>query len=111
MKNPPGRLDNYNNPSKIQPRMFNLVFTKKALKEMENLDRNVSLRVLDKLKWLAGHGDEVVHHQLTSLPESLKGLCRLRIGEWRALYWVYHEEKRIVVYGVAPRSEAYRRLP
>jgi mRNA-degrading endonuclease RelE of RelBE toxin-antitoxin system len=33
--------------------MFNLVFTKKALKEIENLDRNVSLRVLDKLKWLA----------------------------------------------------------
>lgn len=84
--------------------------TLKVEKEFARIDRRVGSRIIAKIKWLAEHADEIIHHQLTSLPEELKGLCRLRVGDWRVFYVIYHKEKCIVIYGIAHRSEAYRDL-
>lgn len=27
------------------------------------------------------------------MPDDLAGLCKLRVGDWRILYWLYHTEK------------------
>jgi mRNA-degrading endonuclease RelE of RelBE toxin-antitoxin system len=38
------------------------------------------------------------------LPDALSGLCKLRLGGYRILYWVYHSQKLIRLYRVQHRS-------
>ena len=64
--------------------------------------RNLSSR----LTWLAEHAELVNHRALTGRWD---GLYRLRAGDYRALYTIDRENRRIVVHLVAHRSEVYRR--
>jgi len=99
------------NSQKTKKRIeYQVVITQAARKQILKLDLRVADKICERLVWLGKNADFIVHHQLTSLPDDLKGLCRLRSGDWRILYWVYHNLKRIVVYGVAHRSEVYKRL-
>jgi len=89
---------------------YQVVITQSARKQILKLDFKNARKIYERLKWLGKNADIIVHHQLTSLPDDLKGLCRLHCGDWRILYWIYHSQKRIVVYGIAHRSDAYKRL-
>ena len=40
------------------------------------------------------------------MPDDLAGLCKLRVGDWRILYWVYHPETLIRIYRIQHRSES-----
>lgn len=62
------------------------------------------------IDWLSKNADAIVHHPLTSLPDDLRGLCRVRAGDYRVLYWLYSEEKIIKVYEIEHRSRKYRSL-
>ena len=44
------------------------------------------------------------------MPDDLAGLCKLRIGDYRILYWIYHDKKVVRIYRVAHRSDVYRDL-
>jgi len=53
----------------------------------------VSLRADSQLAELdatvgASIASGMVHRRLVGMPEDLAGLCKLRIGDWRILYWV-----------------------
>jgi mRNA-degrading endonuclease RelE of RelBE toxin-antitoxin system len=48
------------------------------------------------------------HVEIGSKADVLAGLCKLRIGDWRMLYWVYHAEDLIRIYRIQHRSEVYR---
>jgi len=39
------------------------------------------------------------------MPDDLAGLCKLRIGDWRILYWIYHAQKIARIYRIQHRSE------
>ena len=43
-------------------------------------------------------------------PDDLAGLCKLRVGDYRILYWVYPAKKLIRIYRVQHCSEIYRQL-
>jgi mRNA-degrading endonuclease RelE of RelBE toxin-antitoxin system len=77
--------------------MYQVVILSQAEKSFNKLDKPVQLRVADKVDWLAANAGQMIHHQLSSLPDDLQGLCKLRVGDYRLLYWVYHDKKKIVV--------------
>lgn len=52
----------------------------------------------------------MIHRRLVGMPDDLAGLCKLRVGHWRILYWIYHQEKIVRIYRIAHRSEVYRDL-
>ena len=58
------------------------------------------------LTWLAENVDLVNHRALTGRWD---GFYRLRAGDYRALYTIDRENRRIVVELVGHRSEVYRR--
>jgi mRNA-degrading endonuclease RelE of RelBE toxin-antitoxin system len=58
--------------------------------------------------WLGDSAAEIIHHRLANMPPDLAGLCRLRAGDQRILYWVYPERQLLKVYRVQHRSEVYR---
>lgn len=78
--------------------------------QLAGLDPNIGASVERKILWLADNAAVMIHRRLVGMPEDLSGLCKLRVGDWRILYWVYHKEEIIRVYRVQHRSEIYREL-
>ena len=80
-------------------------FTSTAENDLSSLDRTVAQQVLDKLHWLADNAESVRHRALTG---QWKGVFRLHIGDYRALYTYSRREGKVVVHFVRHRSEIYR---
>jgi mRNA interferase RelE/StbE len=78
--------------------------------QLEKLDATVLSAVERKIIWLAQNAAVMVHRRLVGMPEDLSGLCKLRVGDWRILYWIYHAEKIVRIYRIQHRSEVYRDL-
>lgn len=76
--------------------------------QLAELDAVIGQSVERKILWLADNAGEMVHRRLVGMPEDLAGLCKLRVGDWRILYWVYHEQQIIRIYRIQHRSEVYR---
>ncbi|MBI5025326.1 MAG: type II toxin-antitoxin system RelE/ParE family toxin [Nitrospirae bacterium] len=90
--------------------MYKVTILPDAEKSFKKLDKPVQLRIAEKIDWLANNVDKIIHHPLTSLPDELRGLCRMRAGDYRILYWVYNEEKHIKIYEIEHRSKDYRSI-
>ena len=76
--------------------------------QLAELDSAIGASVERKILWLAENAAIMVHRRLVGMPEDLAGLCKLRIGDWRILYWVYRREQIIRIYRIQHRSDVYR---
>jgi len=76
--------------------------------QLEKLNATVLSAVERKIIWLAQNAAVMVHRRLVGMPEDLSGLCKLRVGDWRILYWIYHAEKIVRIYRIQHWSEVYR---
>ena len=83
---------------------------RKARAQVDELDTTVASAVERKIIWLSQNAADMVHRRLVGMPEDLAGLCKLRVGDWRILYWIYHAEKVVRIYRIQHRSEVYRDL-
>ena len=82
----------------------------KADAQLAELDAAIGVSVERRIQWLAENAAGMVHRRLVGMPDDLAGLCKLRVGDYRILYWVYPAEKLICIYRIQHRSEVYRRL-
>jgi mRNA interferase RelE/StbE len=90
--------------------MYKVKLLPDAEESFKKLDKAVQQRIADKIDWLAENADTMIHHHLSSLPEDLRGLCRIRTGDYRILYWPYTHTKNITIYEIEHRSIVYRAL-
>jgi mRNA-degrading endonuclease RelE of RelBE toxin-antitoxin system len=84
-----------------------VTFLSDAEKSFRKLDKTVQFKIAEKIDWLAENADNIIHHPLVSLPDDLKGLCRIRVGNHRILYWIYHKEEHISIYFIEHRRNVY----
>ena len=82
----------------------------KADGQLAELDAAIGTSIERKIIWLAENAHVMVHRRLVGMPDALAGLCKLRVGDYRILYWIYHERKLVRIYRVQHRSEVYRQL-
>ena len=82
----------------------------KAQSQLKELDAAIAASIERKILWLAQNAPGIVHRRLVGMPEDLSALCKLRVGDYRILYWVYHTRKLIRLYRIQHRSEVYRDL-
>ncbi|MGA3170701.1 MAG: type II toxin-antitoxin system RelE/ParE family toxin [Chthoniobacteraceae bacterium] len=82
----------------------------KADAQLTELDPAIGAGVERKIQWLAENAAVMVHRRLVGMPEDLAGLCKLRVGDYRVLYWNYPDQKLVRIYRIQHRSEVYRRL-
>jgi mRNA interferase RelE/StbE len=82
----------------------------KADTQLAELDAAIGASVERKIHWLAENAAVMVHRRLVGMPEDLAGLCKLRVGDYRILYWVYPPKKLVRIYRIQHRSEVYRQL-
>jgi len=78
-------------------------FTSKALEDLARLDRQVAQWILKKIRWLSENLDQVNPEPLTG---KLKGVYKLRVGDWRTLYTL--EGKKLIVHAVRHRRKVYK---
>ncbi|MBC8249588.1 MAG: type II toxin-antitoxin system RelE/ParE family toxin [Anaerolineales bacterium] len=76
-----------------------------ARDDLASLDKPIAQRILNKLHWLTENFDALTPEPLTG---EWKGLFKLRIGSYRALYTVNRIERRITVHLIKHRGEAYK---
>ena len=74
--------------------------------DFDRLDPGIARQVRSKLEELAGNADVWPHRALTG---RLRGVFRRRVGDYRVLYTLDRQNRRITVRAVQHRSEAYRR--
>ena len=82
----------------------------KADGQLAELDAAIGGSVEHKIQWLAENAAVMVHRRLVGMPNDLAGLCKLRVGDYRILYWNYPAKKLVRIYRIQHRSEVYRRL-
>jgi mRNA interferase RelE/StbE len=90
--------------------MYQVIILPDAEKSFEKLDKEIQRRIASKIDWLKNNADTIIHHQLSSLPDELKGLCRFRVGDYRILYWIYFQHEIIKIYEIEHRSQNYRSI-
>lgn len=88
--------------------MYKVTLLPDAEKSFKKLDNPVQQRIAEKIDWLAANADTIIHHPLVSLPDDLKGLCRIRVGDCRIIYWSYSADRQIKIYEIEHRSKDYR---
>lgn len=86
--------------------MYQIETTLDFDKDIKNLDREIALRIIKKSDWLSQH-PEVLKFPLKNPPKELKGLQKYRVGDYRILLWVDHQNKTITLYGVEHRRSVY----
>ena len=84
--------------------MYSLELLSTARADMSRLDPPVAQRVMAGLQRLAQNCESVNHYALTGRHA---GKFRLRIGDYRAMYWLDRENRRIEVESIGHRSDVY----
>jgi mRNA interferase RelE/StbE len=80
----------------------------KAETQLAKLDAVIAASVERKILWLSQNAANMLHRRLVGMPDELSGLCKLRVGDYRILYWNYRDKKLVRLYRIQHRSEVYR---
>ena len=78
-----------------------------AEKHYRRMDRRDRERIWHALKALENEENPLMHRHVRALTGKLAGDCRLRIGPWRVLFTPDPREKKLYVYAILPRGDAY----
>ena len=84
---------------------FSVALTAAAEEDLRRLDPPVADRVIEKLRWLAENADTV---RVEKLSGRWRGVCKLRVGDYRVIYTRDSATQRIVVHFIRHRSAVYK---
>ena len=78
-------------------------------RSFSKIQRADQKRIAEKLDRLASH-PETIGASMKNLPPDLRGLHKIRVGDWRVFFWADHSKQEITLYDLDWRDKAYRRL-
>jgi mRNA interferase RelE/StbE len=84
---------------------FKVYFSPEAEISLGHLDKQIAQRTLDRIKWLSQHVEDINHKALTS---NLRGIFKLRVGDYRVLYELNHKTADLTIRYIGHRSEIYK---
>ncbi|GAB6943599.1 type II toxin-antitoxin system RelE family toxin [Vulcanisaeta sp. JCM 14467] len=84
---------------------YSVRFTRKAKKTLDNLPNDVRNRILARI-------NELIINPICEkrLKGRLERLCRMRIGDYRVVYLIDHENQVVVIIDIGKRENIYDRL-
>jgi len=85
--------------------VYESAFHPNVAKDLRGLDKSTRQRILDKIQWLLEHAEEMQHKPLA---EQWAGMYRLRVGDYRVIYGIDWENKRVIIYAVGHRRQIYK---
>ena len=81
-----------------------IILRPSAKKDLKAIDEPAHGRIIKALRNLANNPATQLRKKLAKT----KSAYRIRVGDYRILYEVYHQESEIKVFRIAHRREAYR---
>jgi len=85
--------------------VYNPIWHEESLRDLKRLDRTIAKKIIEKVKNYLVKDPIKLGIQLRG---NLKGFYRYRIGEYRVIYVIDHEEKKIIVLNVNHRKKIYK---
>jgi mRNA interferase RelE/StbE len=85
--------------------VYNISYSKQAIKALLRMPRNTAKLIREKLEMIAA--DPYADHPNAKKLQGREGY-RLRVGEWRVIYKIQSEQLLIMVLKVASRGEVYK---
>ncbi len=104
-----GELSGRRERNTSDSKTYEILLNPKAVEELGKLPSEAAERIKQTLKLLkenptgARSGVDVKHLAGTDAPK----LYRLRVGKYRAIFWVDEKKREVLVEKVAPRKKAY----
>ncbi|MGB0562555.1 MAG: type II toxin-antitoxin system RelE family toxin [Spirulinaceae cyanobacterium] len=83
---------------------YRVEFTSSAIAELGKVSKEVQKRVLRKVRWLGENFDAVTPQPLAA---NLKGLFKLRVGDYRVIYSWDSDSQCITIHKVGHRRDIY----
>lgn len=87
--------------------MHSVRILKEASRELARLDKPNGNRIAERINWLADNLDDI---RPEALRGNLVGFYKLRIGDYRVIYEIIHDERTIVIHAIGHRRDIYRKL-
>jgi mRNA interferase RelE/StbE len=87
-----------------EKRHHTIELSAKADKALKRLDKVVAARITKRLEMVAENADSFMHEALVG---QWKGYFRLRVGDYRILYWIDYEIRLIKVEEIGNRRDIY----
>jgi mRNA interferase RelE/StbE len=84
---------------------YKVYFSQEAEASLSRLDKKIAQRILDRIKWLSLHIENINHKALTG---NLRGIFKLRVGDYRVLYELKHNTATLTIRFIDHRSEIYK---
>ncbi|MFH1432222.1 MAG: type II toxin-antitoxin system RelE/ParE family toxin [archaeon] len=84
--------------------MFGIKYSSQALKFLKSADKVLAKRLIEKIESLQ---EKPVLHDTKILEGSSEKMFRVRVGSYRILYEVDHENKVIGIVKIDKRSRVY----
>jgi mRNA interferase RelE/StbE len=88
-------------------RNWSVELSKSSLRALERLGGTASSRILDRLGELGDAENPLRHKDVRPLEGKLKGFYRLRVGEYRVIFELDPENRRIGLLAIIPRGKGY----
>lgn len=86
--------------------MYNIRILDEGSRELARLDKPVGRRIVERINWLAMKLNDIRPEPLRG---DLIGLYKFRIGDYRVIYEIIHDEKTIVIHAIGHRRDIYRK--
>ena len=86
--------------------MYRVRLLDAASKDLARLDKPVARRIVERVHWLEENLEDTTLEALTG---ELDGLFKLRIGDYRVVYELIHDEQLIMIHAIGHRREIYRK--
>ena len=86
--------------------MYQVRILDAASRELSRLDKQTGRRIVRRIRWLVENLDAI---RPIALKGDLAGLYKLRVGDYRVVYELLHNEQVVVVHLIGHRRDIYRR--
>jgi mRNA interferase RelE/StbE len=85
--------------------VYRISILDRAARELSQIDKPVARRIIERINWLNSNLDIIKIEPLTG---DLAGLYKLRVGDYRIIYEILHNEQTLIIHAIGHRKEIYR---
>ncbi|MCM8820491.1 MAG: type II toxin-antitoxin system RelE/ParE family toxin [Candidatus Omnitrophica bacterium] len=89
--------------NKPREKFYQIEWKSSAVKKAKNFPKKIKEKIINKVQYLAPHPIEG-----QPLKGNLKGLRKLRIEEYRIIYVIDEENKKVIVIKIGSRGDVYK---
>lgn len=77
-----------------------------ATRDLGRLDKPIARRIAERINWLAANLDNIRPEPFTA---DLAGFYKFRVGDYRIIYEILHDENVVVIHQIEHRRQIYRK--